>query len=654
MSSTLKSPPKPLQAALLLGPPKSGKTRRVLEQLEQSIHNSLLLVPSHRDIASVKSALAARGLAFFSDGIVTFDGLSRKILEDHGIYTPVLDDARRLWLLRSILAEMEAQKKLRFLPGVRGNYGFLKTLSDFFKELKHAEIFYQKLEEGLRRKGPDPKDAEILEIYARYQKGLLAHNTFDREGLLWQAKNILERGATCEGAQHLLVDGFDSFTPTQLAFLQSLARTAQAVTFTLTLENYGDSSFHCNPGMFTHVEQTRRQLAERFAIKEEWLQTAPPKPRILLQEATDIFAETRWCAREAKKIWSQETPGHERIAICARNLGLYEKSLIRELQRHRLPWKFSTSRAIAQTSACLFASSFVQAHLSGELHDVLAFLRSPWIDATLRQRGLPDGEWISRAFGEGGIAELTGYWQTRLRWALKERIPRHPLALESLPEKFDEITRELNQWPAMQTAEAHRKTLSERLAAWEISADTPVLVKEWEAFWRAVQSYTVFRRNWSGPQQAMSLEEFWDDLSPYLRETKIRNDEGESGIEILQAHELRGISFSTLFVLGVNENVFPSPGPSHGLHSAQERRRMIEAGLELQDKGDAESHRAREAFLFYRVMHCAQETLFLSAHKNNPLHKECLPSSFFREMRNASPGPSIVAFQGAWKPAKPV
>ncbi len=666
MASTLKSPtPKP-PITLILGPIKSGKTSWMLERFTKE---TLLIVPSRSELHRVQSALASRGKAFFSDGIHTFESISHKILSDYGIFPPIVDDARRLWLLRRILAGMEKNQELRFLKGVGDNAGYLNALADFVKELKHAEIFYTKLEEGLRRKGPDPKDAEILELFARYQKSLNERNAFDREGLLWQAKTLLERGATCAGQQRLMVDGFDSFTPTQLGFLRGLAATMEHTTLSLTMEKNSQRA-----RIFTHCERTRTQLHEHFSIKEEWLtggnrdippfslsngECVPisPRGRITLHEFPTLAAETNSCAAQIKRLLYENANNlaPKDIAVCVRHKKLFEAPLAAAFALHGLPFQANRLRRIAQTPVYHFLSALIRAHATQELQDLLIFLRSPMIAEGLRQKGLPAADWIARAFAESNITALSGDWKTRLRSAIKNRIPHHATDLDTLPEKFEHLIQDLSVWPAKQSAHAHRDSLIQCLSTWCVTQEEqPGQSDQWNAFWNMVDATTAFQAAWDSPPDGLSkdltLAEWWQDMLPFAQETNVRETSGQEGIEILEAHEMRGASFRTVFLLGLNENIFPSVGVGPSLHTTAERRRMIEAGLDIQDKGDMEARRAQEAFLFHEVLSAAKEALYVSWHKSNPESKECLRSPFFMELEKLAPKETRVPLVGpdAW------
>ncbi len=633
-------------STLLLGPAKSGKTERVLEifAAEQRKHaatdplQTILVLPSRVDIERAKARLNSRGLAFFSAGIMTLDGLAKEILDTHQTYPAILNDAERAWLLRQILLQMESEKKLRFLKGLADNRGFLRELAGFVKELKHAEIFYPKLKEALRRKGPEPKDDEILEIYKRYQNDLVRKNVYDEEGLLWHAKAQLDREKIHTPIETALIDGFDSFTPTELAFLQSFARNAASVTITLTLEKDPAKA-----ALFAVAQKTRECLQRLLPLREEWIladnarTSARTAPAVTLSSAGDIAAEARLCAQQIKRLLAAGATNAHAIAVCVRNLETYKNNLIRAFEREGLPHNLDAQRNLAGTPVCCFLLSFLDAHASPTLTDMLRVMSSPLLAPTLAARGLPDGDWILRAFQEGHITDLVGDWKTRLRWALKERLPKYPEALDALPEKFEEIATAFEQWPKMQTVAAHLQSFRALLTAWGVgpkaldglSLRGHAVGAEWDVFWDALNDFALASRRWRGAQSPIALAQLREEIIPFIERARVRRTVTHAGIAVLEAEQFRGACFGSVFILGVNEGVFPSTSQRHTLYSVAERRKMIAAGLEIAEEEDIE---AQESLLFHQVLSSAQKSLYVSYAHSMPTKKECLPSPYFLDL----------------------
>ncbi len=695
MVSTHKAHRMKARAVLLLGPAKSGKTTAVLERFAADCapgargpvqpFRTILIVPGRHDLARVKRSLGRSGKAFFSPALTTMDGLSRRLLDSRLILTLPLDHAKRLWLLRKILCDLETAGKLKVLHHLKENNGFLNNLANFFAELKHAEIFYDRLKEGLSRKTPDPKDQDVLAIYAHYQEALVHHGYYDREGILWQAKAAIADNPLLDHTQTLLVDGFDTFTPTQLGFVKSLAGRIPRVLITLTLEPQA-----ARTRLFSSVEETRARLHELFSLEEQWVSPparshslcqrifaetifeeepqALPAPLPVLHEAVDVLAESRWCAGQIKKIAAANPQGIADIAVCVRDLTLYEEPLARQLDAHSLPFVMDRRKSMAQTFLGRFLFSFLAAYRDKNLDDLLNCLASPLMENGLAAMGFPSADWMCRAFQEGAIKEFMGDWKTRLLWAIRNKIPFSPPLMKELPDKMEALRENFSSWPPAQTAAAHCDTLRRLFARWKVDEAVLKIIKEeetrgvmqtaveWEKFWNLIQDCVFFRNHLSHPDDNISLQEFAGDLEPFFNETTVAQEgrEGENpapavrgknrnglwGVRVCEAHHLRGASFHTLFILGLNENIFPAAGGFFSLYDAHQRQQMIEAGLALQDERQRD---AKECFLFYQVVSAARESLYASWHRSNPSSKECLPSPFFHDLKRlCSSGPKEV------------
>ncbi len=606
----------------------------MLELFLQDPSGTLLIVPSREHRRRLARRIAGQNRACFLPGLDTFQGLSKRLLHICKEFHPLWKDAERLWTLRQILRDMEREKKLVFLKGAAQNAGFLETLGDFVKELKHAEIFTPALRDALRRKGPDPKDQEILELYKRYQEMLVREGAYDQEGLLWQAKRLLQRGAKFPGIKTLLVDGFDSFTPTQLLFLQSLARGMEKTVLSLP------------PPSFAHVLKTRDQLHALFRLEEQTIQPVPvtdcivpndPNPR--LQACADMAAEARLCAAQIKRLLADSSGGPwPSIAIYARHAKPYRELLEYEFRRHGLPPFTAKGKTLESSPLGTYLRIFMRAHAhqwgacppSHQWRDDLLFLLDSPLSAKNPLRlAMPDPGAMRRRFEQAGITELCGDWKTRLG-----------CKTPSETQSWSDYARSFADWPKEASASAHLAELQTRLMHWGVLDCLPEeLQGHWEIFRHVMKEFAIFRDSRAAfAPQTLTLEDWLQELLPFLRQTGLPATAAAAGkpagasvegpCALMEGEEMRGASFDAVFLLGLNEGVFPANHRAHALYGASERLKMIEAGLDLQQDTDRD---AQESFLFYQVLHSAQKFLFASWHEVDAQQREAFPSPFLRE-----------------------
>ena len=88
--------------------------------------------------------------------------------------------------------------------------------------------------------GSEPRLKELSKIYTAYQTTLQENNWADRIGLHWLALEALEKQElNIDSKEHstknlLIIDGFDDFTPAELAIFKILGKRHHRMVVTLT------------------------------------------------------------------------------------------------------------------------------------------------------------------------------------------------------------------------------------------------------------------------------------------------------------------------------------------------------------------------------------------------------------------------------------
>ena len=170
-----------------------------------------------RQVRALRRRLALAGGAL-NVRLLTFDRLYAECLNAAGEAYTELSEPVLYRLIRSQLDHLTYYAPLVNLPG------FTSSLQSLFAEFKAALITPEDLTAAVAALGNDARLAELALIYSRYQQQLHAQSSADRIGLGWLALEVLR--ATPDLGRDwplLVIDGFDSFTPLELALLVELA-----------------------------------------------------------------------------------------------------------------------------------------------------------------------------------------------------------------------------------------------------------------------------------------------------------------------------------------------------------------------------------------------------------------------------------------------
>ena len=260
-------------ARVLLAPAAGGKTAHVLGLVREAAQG-LISIPRVVVATSVQVRACRRRLAgsggVIGVRVVTFDRLVAECLSAAGEAHTELSDPVQYRLIRAVVDELS----LSHYAPLTGRPGFIRILGDLIGELKAARIWPDAFAQAVVARGDEPRLSELALIYAAYQERVQDQGWADRAGLGWLAVEVLEERApnVARGWPLLIVDGFDDFTPVQLALLEVLAPRVEDLVVTLT----GTVSGRECPLVHQRFARTREELEKRLGVRAEPLPERGP------------------------------------------------------------------------------------------------------------------------------------------------------------------------------------------------------------------------------------------------------------------------------------------------------------------------------------------------------------------------------------------
>lgn len=469
MSTPADRPP----LELLLAPAAAGKTRAAAGLLAAGPARALALVPNARQQRLLQTLLGDQRQA----RVVQFEALARLILRQAGQPAATLDGAARLRLVRRLLAELRDAGALPTYARVAAKPGFVAVAAALLDDLANAAISPVRFAAAAQT----PHDAELAALYARYQQFQQQHGLADLPRRLEQARAALRSGVSLRGVGLLVADGFDQFTPLQLALLAELARQ---VPLTLTL------TAGPRPRAATRrFERTLAELRAQFQTRERWLTPAPPvRPAPLRQieahlftlddppaptpasravalvEAADREREVRAALRHLRHLLDQGV-APERIALLYRD-GTPYLSLLREVAaEYGLPLDLAEGLPLAATPpvAALLALLRLPA-LDFPRRALLEALRNPYL---VDHRGTVDHE------GPAAVAEPTSAHQDQPADAVRGDESGVLQPHLPSPEQLDALARALGVAGGLERWRAALERLAQQPAPEQPAAGAP-------------------------------------------------------------------------------------------------------------------------------------------------------------------------------------
>ena len=94
-----------------------------------------------------------------------------------------------------------------------------------------------------------------------------------------------------------------------------------------------------------------------------------------------------------------------------------------------------------------------------------------------------------------------------------------------------------------------------------------------EEFLNALQDFVDTRRE-EGRENETRLPDFLQEVA-LLTDLDSDDDQDRSRVSLMTIHSAKGLEFPTVFVVGMEENIFPSPMSSNSLRELEEERRLL-------------------------------------------------------------------------------
>src|SRR5690606_10457613 len=272
----------------------------------------------------------------------TFQSFAMALLRDRDANLTLLDEFERRAILESAIERLRASGELAELGGAAATPGFVTHMLRVITQLKQAAIepaeFRARVMESGRRHWLDPVVADVYDVY---QNALIASGRYDLVGLYWQAEIACrdQRPTILESVRHLVLDGFDDFTPSEFRLLEAVAPHLESLIFSMScsVQDASQRDLYATPretiqrivkSSGARVEEFVEPPPERFShylcrhLFWRDFPDAPPEGDVDVELTvyTNPMHEIEGVAREAKRLILDEGVPPRAIAVIYRDL----------------------------------------------------------------------------------------------------------------------------------------------------------------------------------------------------------------------------------------------------------------------------------------------------------------------------------------------
>jgi ATP-dependent helicase/nuclease subunit B len=644
----------------------SGKSTFCLEDIKRRIERGaenplVLLVPEQFSFQAERNVLKYLGEhGAFRVQVMSFSRMAQKVFsETGGLARKHMNTAGRSMLIYSIMAKNSGRLKV-FGKAAR-KQGFVSGVSDIITEFKRYSITPELIQGGIDAVEDTALRGKLEDLHLIYSEfeSRLHERYIDAEDDLTILAAQLDRSRIFDGAE-IWVDEFASFTPQEYRILEKLLKKARRINVTLC--SGGDSAGEkSSTDVFLPIKNTEEDLGRiieslsiaydkpvyidgrkhgRFAGREElghleehlfsYPYSAYEKDtrHVGIMRALNKYSEVEETARDIVRLCREEGVRYRDIAVVCGDLEGYGSLVNAIFSEYEIPFFIDGKNKIVNSPLVVLITSALEAVSKNWSYEsifrylktgLLGFERSEidLLENYVLANGIRGKRWteaeswdrpLSYGFDPEEISEVQAGYIERVN-RTRERVV---VPLSGLSGKIK------GRHAAKEMAEALYdfmctigipETIEMLIAKFEELGKLD-RVQEYEQVWDIIVEILEQAAEVLGDEEVTG-DEFAKIISAGFEEYEIgiippAVDQVLVGtVQRLRSHEI-----SVLYIIGVNDGVFPSSSSKEGILADEDRIALISKGVNVMK--DSKSLAFEEQFLSYTTLTAANRYLRLS------------------------------------------
>jgi ATP-dependent helicase/nuclease subunit B len=603
----------------------------------------IIVVPSDSLRRRIVRLLAGeRKRAFLNVSVLTFHQLSRRVVEDGNRrpLPPLAEDQAFEELMRLLLDRKNGQHAFAGVAATRGGGAALwQTLRDLKDARVPPRVLAEAVTEALFPADDASRLAALAGLYGEVGAAAEAAGWVDYTDLDAMAAAAAPASEFLKSQRLVAYYGFYDVTQAQYDVLRAVAGAAEAAIYFPFVS--GDPSWAFADRFLT------RYLAGLSRRPVRVLDgPAPPRPSVTLVSCSGVTDEVRACAKAIVALVEDEGIAFEEIGVVARGLEPYGDAITREFARHHVPLVTTAARSLARHPLAQAAVRLTRV-AEGEpaREDVIDLVASPWcriehlapharVDSALwdelaRSIGVTNGyeAWsrLTALVGPDGDPETGSSARGAQAAVLLRVVEGLRRACEALPETA----------AGSSHADAWRELLASLLGIEreaDAAGDSPGDV---EAVSAAVLAAFDAPAQLDAVTATMTKTAYLEMVRRRIDSAPLPvSDPHSRGVQVMDAASARGVAFRVLFLLGLNEGVFPRVIREDAFLRDHERR-LIETTLGYKIPEKLAGYE-EERLLFAALAGAGRDRVVLSTQRADDAGRAVAPSWYLAPWRDSA------------------
>lgn len=656
---------------LIYGRAGCGKSHYCMEEIRDILDKQLggqtkrpliLVVPEQYSMQAERDLVqrAPRGGAIDAE-VLSFRRMAYRVFGEVGGFTRRhISSSGKSMLIYRIIEELK--EELNFFYKASEQWGFVGTISQLISELKRYNITpstFEEIHTDIEDETLKEKINEIGKIYQRFEE-TVNQRYIDADDDLTLMAEKLAQSTQFDGAE-IWIDEFSGFTPQEYRVIEELLKKAHRVSICLCTDYIFDEMSFLNNDVFAPVRNTGSKLIklarekgiaietpvslkekpsfrykdnQELAHLEEYYYSFPYKrysketKNIEIFTAGNIYSEIQQAARSIQSLCRDDGIRYKDVAVVTRSLDEYEKLISAIFPQYGIPFFIDRKKSIDSHPLVTLVLSMMDIFIHNWSYEAVFRYLKTGLTGIAREdidvlenyvlaSGIKGNQWTSEddwtyrpdsGFNSKGMTER--------ELLIIENVNRTRRNILEPIMSFRNKTKGRTQVRTMCTAIYQflcdlgiPDLIEERIEDLK-KAGTLALANEYGQIWNIVMEVLDQTVEAMG-EESMGIEKFRNILSIGFSEHKIglippSLDQVLVGsVERSRSHEIKA-----LFILGVNDGVFPALPGEEGILSDSDRQTLRSMGIELAQ--DTRTQAFEEQFIIYSTLSTTGGKLYIS------------------------------------------
>ncbi|MBW9150932.1 helicase-exonuclease AddAB subunit AddB [Clostridium estertheticum] len=633
--------------------------RRQKEEIEKPL---VLLVPEQFSFQAEKNLIKVVGSTGIKNvQVLSFNRLAYKVFSEvGGITLKPMDTSGKAMLIHSILQKNGEEFKV--FKGAARQRGFVDNVASVITEFKKYGISIGDLNKVKEDLGANPllidKIIDLSLIYGEFDN-ILNINYVDPDDDLTRLCSRLDECCIFDGAEFWL-DEFTGFTPQQYGVLEKLYKKAKRINITLPLKSSEHSKFMEPSDAFYSIKFTEDKLLNiakesgtsieapielqgnkeckfkdnvELSFLENNYFAFPYTPLVKKCENIKIFkalngySEVEYVARDILRICRDENVRFNKIAVITRDLPTYEKLVKAIFTEYNIPLFIDKKKDITSNPLIVLITGAIEIFTKNFSYEAMfRYLKTGLLDIEKQHIDILENFIIATGIkGKRKWTEID-LWQEKIDYYFRDYY-NNDKASEDETEKVESTIKILNETrdkiiiPLLQFKEKLKgggtvtkicttlfeflesinvyKTLEKWIAGFKAEGDQE-LVTEYSKIWNLVMELLDQMVEVIG-KETLSLEDFVKVLSMGFSKHQMGLiPPALDGVTISSVERVKSHDIKALYIIGVNDGVFPKASKEEGIFTDSDRMILKEKGVELAN--DTKTEVFNEQYLIYATI----------------------------------------------------